>query len=82
MVNFMYFTTILKGNLNDLQIAARDYDIIFSLSLVSYRQNTSEILFHDFNKPTLLLKSTGRKGLAMYIRTGFSASLRNELTFN
>ena len=50
----------LKCNLNDLQIAFRDYDIILcSETMVSYRRHISEILIPDFNKPTLLLKSTG-----------------------
>ena len=68
-------------NLNDLQIALRDYDIILcSETLVSNRRHISELLIPDFNKPTLLLNGDGKQGLATYIRTGFLACLKNDLT--
>ena len=73
----------LMGNLNDLQIASRNYDIILcSETMVSFRRHKSEILILDFNKPTLLLKSTGKQWLTTYIITVFLASLRNESTRN
>ena len=71
----------LMRNFNDLQIASRDYDIILcSETMVTNRCHISELLIPDFNNPTLLLKGDGEPGLVMYIRTGFSASLRNDLT--
>ena len=66
-------------NLNDLQIASRNYDIILcSEAMVSNQRQVSEILIPDFFKPTLLLKGNGKHVLATYIRTGFSVFLRNE----
>ena len=75
----------LKTNLNDLQIASRNYDIIFcSETLVSQRRHVSEILLQGFNKPTLLLRDTrpNVRGLAVYIRTGFPATIRKENVCN
>ena len=46
----------LKRNFNDLQIASRDYDIIFcSETMISSRRHVSELLIPDFNNPTFLL---------------------------
>ena len=71
----------LMRNFSDLQIASRDYDIIFcSETMVTSRRHVSELLIPGFNNPTLLLKSDGKQGLVTYIRNGFSASLRNDLT--
>ena len=72
---------VLKCNLNDLHIASRYYDIILCPeTLVSYWHHISELLIPDFSKPILLLKGDDKQGLATYIRTGFSASSRNDLT--
>ena len=82
-VNVVYSIIILEDlmrNFNDLQIASRDYDIILcSETKVTNRRYISELLIPGFNKPILLLRGDGKQGLVTYVRTGFSAFLRNNL---
>ena len=65
----------------DLQIACHKYDIILcSETLVSNRRHISEISLPGFNNPTLLLRDSRPRirGLATYIRSGFSAAIKKE----
>ena len=69
----------LHKNINDLQIISRNYDIILcSETLVSNYRNVSEILLPGFTKPTLLRRDSRPRvrGLATYIRSGFSATIK------
>ena len=75
----------LYCNLNDLQISSQNYDIILcSETLVSNNRHVSEVLLPDFNKPTLLRRDSRPRvrGLAVYIRAGFSATVRKENVCN
>ena len=75
----------LYKNIKDLQIISRNYDIILcSETLVSNYRNVSEILLPGFNKPTLLRRDSRPRvrGLATYIRSGFSATLKKDNVCN
>ena len=75
----------LYANINDLQIASRNYDIIFcSETLVSSKRHVSELLLPGFNKPTLILSDSRARarGLATYIRSGYSASIIKDFVCN
>ena len=72
----------LYSNISDLQVASKDYDIILcSETLVSSRRNVSELLLPGFNKPTLLLRNARPRvnGLAVYIKSGYSASVVGDM---
>ena len=69
----------LYSNLNELQACSAQYDIILcSETLVSNRRNIAELLLPNFNRPALLLRDSRprARGLAVYIRTGFCASMQ------
>ena len=71
----------LYSNIKDLQVASKEYDVILcSETLVSDRRHISELLIPGFNKPTLLLRNSilRARGLAIYIRSGFSASVKSD----
>ena len=68
----------LHCNIRGLQVSSKDYDVIFcSETLVTNRRHVSELLIPNFNRPKLLLQhSIARaRGMAVYIRSGFSASI-------
>ena len=68
----------LNNNIKSLQIACHKHDIIFcSETLVSNHRHISEISLPGFNNPTLLLRDSRPRirGLAAYIRSGFSAAI-------
>ena len=67
----------LHGNLNDLVVASRQYDILLcSETLVSGMRHSSELLIPGFKKPMLLGRGAMHRaqGMAAYIRSDFSAS--------
>ena len=72
-VHVAYFTIILES----LRVILMTFKLphvtmILFIIMVSYRRHIFEILIPVFNK----------QGLATYIRAGFSASSRNDFTFN
>ena len=71
----------LHKNLKDLHVASKDFDIILcSETLVTKRRHISELLIPEFDRPKLFLQSSipRARGLAVYVRSGFSASIRSD----
>ena len=67
----------LHKNKKDLDLAAEKFDIVFcSETLVSDLRHISELLVPGFKKPTLVKRNAilRARGMALYIRDGFSAS--------
>ena len=67
----------LHGNLSDLMVASRQFDILLcSETLVSDMRHVSELLIPGFKRPILLRRKTIHRaqGMAAYIRNDFSAS--------
>ena len=61
------------------------YDVILcSETLVSNRRSVSELLLPNFDKPKLVLRDLRPRvrGLATYVRTGYTASVRSDFTCN
>ena len=66
----------LHSNLRDLTVASRNSDVVLCVeTLVSNRRHSCEVAMSRFAPPVLLLKDSipNARGLALYVRRGFSA---------
>ena len=66
----------LYKNLNDLTLAAANHDVVLcSETLVSNLRHISELIIPDFDKPFLIRRDSfpNARGMALYIRSGYSA---------
>ena len=66
----------LHSNLKDLEVASRNSDVVLCTeTLVSERRHLCEVTMGRFTPPMLILKNSipDARGLALYVRRGFSA---------